>query len=188
LHREIGISREDRLQDLHEALTMLVSDERARGQFLQDPERWAAERGLSAQERQALAALDGASLERYAESLLDKRTSELLSAIPCTSRLFPPLAGLYRRWLARHPSPPHDERLSPGLAEALRALPALVRQVEPEWLAEMLVYEVLWRCSRRDGRPRWLQARWPQHRLLQEVSQGEIPLDPDEEPRRYVFP
>jgi hypothetical protein len=145
-------------------------------------------RGLSVQERQALGGLDGEALERYAQSLLDKRTSELLSAIPATARVYPQLGGLYRRWLARHPSPAREDVLSPGLAEALRALPVLAGQIEPEWLAEMFVYEVLWRCSRRDGRPRWLRARWPQHRLLQEVSQGEIPLDPDEEPRRYRFP
>jgi hypothetical protein len=166
----------------------LATDAESRGHFLRDPARWTGQRGLSLQEQRALCALDGPSLERYAESLLDKRTSELLHALPSTARLFPPLGPLYRRWLLAHPAPSRDHVLSPGLAEALRALPVLARHIEPPWLSEMLVYEVLWRCSRRDGRPRWLQARWPQHRLLQEVSQGEIPLDPDEEPRRYEFP
>jgi hypothetical protein len=169
-------------------MAILAADERARQQFLLEPEAWLLARGVPEPARRALRALDPVALTRYAESLLDKRTSELLSAVPHAARLFPPLGPLYRRWLARHPSPSRDDVLSPGLAEALRALPFLARQIEPEWLAEMFVYEVLSRCSRRDGQPRWLRARWPQHRLLQQVSRGDIPLDPDEEPRRYTFP
>lgn len=173
---------------LHDALVLLASNSSERARFLASPGDWLRSAGLAAAEQEALRALPGQALVRYAESLLDKRIDELARAIPCTVRAFPQILQLYRAWLARHPAPTADDALTPGLREALRAGPALAEQIEPEWLAELFLYEVLSGCSRRDGRPRKLAARWPQHRLLDELSRGEIPLDPDEEPRLYTFP
>ena len=173
---------------LHDALVLLASDANERARFFAAPEDWLRSAGLSPEEQEALRALPQKELVRYAESLLDKRTDELARAIPCTARAFPQILRVYRAWLARHPAPIADDALTPGLREALRAAPVLVEQIEPEWLAELFLYEVLSGCSRRDGRPRRLAARWPQHRLLEAMSRGEIPLDPDEEPWHYTFP
>jgi hypothetical protein len=173
---------------LHDVLVHLAADRRRRDRFFADPSGACAEWGVPAEAAAALQAIPRDRLERYAESLLAKRAAELATALPVTVRVFPPVLDLYRRWLARNPAPVADDVLTPGLREALRALPHLVPDLEPEWVAELAPYEALSRASARDGRRRTFTSRWPVHRLLREVAAGDIPVDPDPEPQRYVFP
>ena len=173
---------------LEETLVRLLADAPQRKRFLSDRERFCAEIGLPAPERRMLLGISPEALERYARSLLDKRVSELLSAIPVTARAFPQVGDLYRAWLGRIPAPCREDTLTPGLREALRAVKPLAPLVEPEWLSELFVYEVLRGCSLRDRKPRTLRARWPQAELYAMLTGGEIPLDPDEDPHTYRFP
>ena len=134
-----------------------------------------------------LGAIPALELERYAGSLLDKRTSELRRAIPVTARAFPPVIATYRAWLARNPAVTVDHALPPGLHEALRALPVLVDAIDVEWLREVLAFEVYRAASRRDHVVRRLSAEYPVHALFQALSGGEVPVHPDPEPHRYRF-
>jgi hypothetical protein len=169
--------------ELHAALARLATDARAR----RDP-AWLAALPLENEDRATLEAIPTDALERYAESLLDKRVSELVDAIPHAARAFPPLLAHYRSWLADNPAPPSEDVLTPGLREALRALPVLAALVEPDWLSDALKFEVLSGCSRRDGLQRTLRSRWALAPLLAELRDGEIPLDPDEHPTLHRFP
>lgn len=82
--------------------------------------------------------------------------------------------------------------LDPGLEEAQRALPRLRRELaqdpgEAAYAAELLVFEVLARCSRRDGRPRFLRARHAVHEIAAALQRGVVPMDPDPAPTRFRF-
>lgn len=170
----------------HDALVRLLADRRFRDAFIADADRTTA--NLPPDVRSALLAIERPALLRAADALLDKRVDEFVTALPVSTRLFPPLRVSYRRWLATHPAPSTDDVLTPGLREALRALPALVPQVEPGWVAELVAYEALSRASARDRQRRRLRARWPVDILFAEVARGDLPFDPEESPREIHFP
>lgn len=147
---------------------------------------------LTHDERAMLAAIPRAALDRYADSLVAKRWSEVSRAVPLTLRVSPGLGRRYRRWLATSPSPAVDSVLDPGLEEASRALPQLHRELardpgEAVYAADLLVFEVLARCSRRDGRPRMARARHAVHEIAAALQRGVVPMDPDPAPTRLRF-
>lgn len=133
-------------------------------------------------------------LERYAASLVAKRRGELERVVPLTRRVVPDVGVRYARWLAAHPAPPRDDVLGPGEAEALRALPALARELETDeslvaYAADLFRFEVLRACSRRDGEPRALVTRFALSVLLPELERGVLPTEAPElaETHRFAF-
>jgi len=86
-----------------------------------DPARF----DLEAHELAALRAIPAAELERYARSLIEKRWGELQRVVALTARVAPSLGDRYRAWARVNPAPVREDVLSPGAAEALRALPAV---------------------------------------------------------------
>jgi uncharacterized protein (UPF0276 family) len=114
-------------------------------------------------------------VRRYAESLLDKRASELRRVIPGTVAAFPAVVPLYRGWLARNPAPAVEDVLAPGVREGLRALPVLAELADPEWVADLLRFEVYRAASRADGVERGFVSEWA------------VDGDPREERRVYRF-
>lgn len=128
---------------------------------------------------EVLAGVDPARIERYVESLLDKRVSELLRAAHRTRSVFPALGPLYRGWLARHPAPAADDVLPPGVREGLRALPFLASMVDPPWVADLLRFELYLAASLADQRERRMASGWAIHRFTGE--------EPPEAPHRYRF-
>jgi hypothetical protein len=134
-----------------------------------------------------LASIPSDALDRYAASLLDKRTGELRRAIPLTVEVVPWVPDVYRAWLGQNPAWVRDTVLPPGLAEALRALHVLVEACEPEWTADLLRFEVYRRATALDGAPRQMRSEWPIHVLAAEVAAGEVPADPEPDPHELRF-
>jgi hypothetical protein len=175
------------MQRFQDAFVALVTDAPLRAAFLRDAAALAPF-GLSPDEQAALIGIPRDRLVRYAESLLDKRQGEVARAVPLTTRIVPDLPQRYRRWLSAHPAPHADTVLPPGLSEALRALPALAAGLDdPEWAADLLVFEVYRRASRLDAQPRFLDTPWPVHAIASDLSQGGIP-DPAPGRHTYRFP
>ena len=140
----------------------------------------------------ALAALSETDLRRYARGLRQKRGAEVAATVPLAARVIPDLKARYDAWLRAHPPTARDSLLSPGAAEALRALPgladALARDAEQApYAAELLAFEVLAACSRADGTVRTLRARYALHAIVAELRAGLIPVDPPSEPHVYRF-
>jgi hypothetical protein len=180
------------LAALQDTLASLVTDARCRARFLADPD--AALRGLelSEPERATLRALPADALERYAQGLLHKRSQELVSALPLTRRAVPSLAARYRRWLAIHPCPVADGVLDPGLAEGLRALPALWAELRDDpgqaiYAADLLAFELRRAAAAQDAQERQLRARFRVHELARSIGAGVLPLDPDPAATWYRF-
>jgi hypothetical protein len=178
------------LAEQQEALVRLCLDARARARFLATGEIDGIE--SAAAERAALAAISPAALDRFARSLVAKRWGEVSRVVPLTLRISPRLGQRYRQWLAKSPSPAQDTVLDPGCAEALRALPhlcdALAADVgEASYAPDLLVFEVLARCSRGDRQPRFARARFAVHELADALARGVVPMDPDPAPTRFRF-
>jgi uncharacterized protein (UPF0276 family) len=118
-------------------------------------------------------AIPAERLQRYAESLLDKRVGELQRALPATAAVCPSILRLYRGWLARRPAPASDDVLAPGVREGLRAELALRGFLDEPWMAELLRYELYRAASRQDGQERVLTAGWSVHEVAAAVARGE---------------
>lgn len=130
--------------------------------------------------------------ERYRLSLLSKRAGEFRKACPLTSRLFPKVVKLYEGLVRAHPAPAVDSVLSPGVEEGLRALSALRdalsrNEALPEYLSDVLAYELLSRASREDGRERTLLSRFHLPSLARDLESGLVPLDPERGAFRFVL-
>jgi uncharacterized protein len=149
---------------------------------------------LEAEERVVLLGLEERALERYAASLLAKRKGELERVVPLTLKVCPDLGRRYARFLASRPAPPRDDVLAPGEAEALRVLPALARELEDDELlapytADVLRFEVLRACSRRDGEERELVTDCALSAVLADLERGLLPTEaaPGRERHRFRF-
>jgi hypothetical protein len=172
------------------AFVRLVTLDAARQAFADDPVAAAAH--LPEPARSALRDLDPLAVSRYAESLKAKRWRSLSAVIPLTRRICPSIGTHYRAWLGAHPSPGDRMGLSPGESEGLRCLPALRQALRGDegtvdWAPDLLAFEVLGACSRRDGTPRQMQSRVALHDCVQVLRSGGIPLDPEPDPHRYRF-
>lgn len=173
-----------------QALVRLCLDARVRARFLATGEIDGI--ALTAAERAELAALPQGALDRFAGSLMAKRWGEVSRVVPLTLRVSPRLGQRYQLWLATSPSPARDTVLEPGCAEALRALPdlrdALARDPgEAAYAPDLLVFEVLARCSRCDRQPRHARARYAVHEIADALARGVIPMDPEPAPTRFRF-
>lgn len=180
------------LEHFQNALMRLLLDRAFRQQFTLAPTAALASFALSPEERATLCALTPPALEACAQALLHKRWSQVQPVMPMTCRVCPSLRERYWHWLATHPAPVTETRLTPGAAEALRALPALhavlvADQAEAVYAADLLAFEILQRCTRQDGQPRWLRSRFAVHLLVQEVTSGLLPFDPDPRSFHYRF-
>jgi hypothetical protein len=173
-----------------QALVRLCLDARMRARFLATGELDGIE--LTAAERSELASIPRAALERFAGSLVAKRWGEVSRVVPLTLRVSPRLGHRYQLWLATSPSPARDSVLDPGCAEALRALPALCDALagdagEAAYAPDLLMFEVLARCSRCDRQPRNGRARYAVHEIADALARAVIPMDPEPVPTRFRF-
>jgi hypothetical protein len=114
------------------------------------------------------------------------------ATVPLSLRVITRLESRYDTWLCAHPPMARDTVVSPGQAEALRAVVDLAHDLfkdpdETPWAAELLVYEVLSACSRVDGVARGLQAQYPIHAIVEELQAGLVPVSPPVEPHAYAF-
>lgn len=174
------------------AFVRLAADAALRARFEASPADALAAFDLTERERRALLGLDRRALARFAGSLLAKRVHELERALPLTLRVAPSVARRYRRWLETHPAPPTDGVLDPGVAEALRALAPLGAALrgdegEAAYAADVLGFEVLARASAADGQVRRWRAAYRADRLVAELRQGVLPLDPEPAPTLFRF-
>ena len=167
---------------LQEALCALATDGALRDRLR--AEGAPALRGFSLDEGdlQALVGLPPESIDRYARSLLTKRTDELARAIPLSRRVAPSLPGRYRALLAGSPSPLDDSVLGPGLREALRLLGPLRRQLDADegeapWAGDLLSLEVLRAASRVDGAVRVARLGHDLRPVLVDLARGLIPTE-----------
>lgn len=139
-----------------------------------------------------LSALSERDLHRYARGLRQKRWEEVAAVVPLSARVIPDLRARYHAWLRARPAEARDSLLAPGLAEALRALPSLAGGLEGDpgqapYATELLAFEVLGACSRADGTPRTLRARFALHAIARDLRAGLIPIDPPLERHAYRF-
>lgn len=170
---------------LQEALCALVTDGGLRRRWHLDGSAALDGFALEADEMAALAAIAPEALDRYAGSLLAKRTEEFARAVPLSCRVAPSLPGRYRALLGSHPSPLDDSVLGPGHQEALRLLAPLRRALESDegeapWAGDLLVVEVLRGASRSDGEVRTAALRHQLRPVLADLAGGRIPIDVEE--------
>src|SRR5438445_625149 len=180
------------MRAFQEALVRLAADAGLRARFSSNATDALAGFALEPREREALLAISARDLERYARSLLFKRWSDVAHVFPLSTKISPSLGKRYRAWLAKDPAIASDTVLSPGAAEALRALPALRRALaedrgEAIYAPEVLAYEALSHASRIDREPRFLTSRFAVHELVAELRRGVIPIDPEPSPTELRF-
>ncbi len=178
--------------DFQNAFIRLAADAEFRGRFGKDATSTLQAYHLTSRERRALAGIPSEQLDRYAGALLAKRGREFAKVLPYTLEVCPNLVHRYRRWLATHPSPRAATVLAPGLAEALRALEPLGREVmsdpgEASYAADVFAFEALAQASRVDGEPRSWMCRFRADVLLRTLRTGVLPVDPEPAATRYVF-
>ena len=143
---------------------------------------------LTSRERDALAAIDTTKLDRYRRSLVEKRAREFCKVVPLSLRVAPRVRAIYCAFLEDTPATRSDFVLAPGVAEGLRALPALRAQLANEqYVPDLLAFEVCAAASRLDGRYRRLSSRWPIEIIAREVKSGVIPVDPEQAPCEFQF-
>jgi hypothetical protein len=174
-----------------EALVALATDRALRRRFAREPDAALASFALDPRARAALLAIPFDALERYASSLENKRWGEVARVVPRTLKIAPSLRRSYCTWLGGHPAPAEDHVQSPGVSEALRALPALRAALsndgEAVYAAGLYEYEALAAASRTDGAPRTLASRFALHDIARALDGGTIPIDPDLAPHAYRF-
>lgn len=172
------------LSAFQDAFVALAADAKLRRAFAADPAAALEPFALEPRERAALVAIPGQLLDRYAASLIAKRWGEVARVVPLTLRISPKLGARYRAWLAGDPARALDTVLSPGVAEALRALAALRRALaddpgEAVYSPDLLAFEVLRRAATGDGAARFLTSRYRIHEIAADIERGVIPMDPD---------
>jgi hypothetical protein len=176
---------------LQDALATIVTDGEVEEVYRRSPgEAIVAVAELDA--RDTLARMETAEVLRYARGLRRKRWDDVAAVVPLSVRVIGGLEGRYRTWLQAHPPEASDTVVPPGAAEALRALVDLADDLhqdpgEAPWAAELLVFEVLGICSRADGVSRGLQAQYAIHRIVAELRDGLVPIDPPLDPHAYAF-
>jgi hypothetical protein len=179
------------LGTFEEALVALATDPARRARLRSDGEAALDGLSLDAKERRALATIPVEALERYARSLVAKKWHEVSRTAPLTSRIVPDLARIYRSWAEDHPAAAEDTVLSPGSAEARRALSALRLELaaprHPDYAADLLAFEVLSACSRADKVERFLTSRWQLSDIAADIAKGLLPADPPEQPMLFRF-
>lgn len=169
-------------EGFQEALCALVTDGRLRGRLRAEGAPALAAFALAPDEAAALAVLDAEALERFAGSLLVKRSEELGRALPWSCRVAPTLPARYRALLGAEPSTLADGVLGPGLREALRLLAPLRRaldgdEAEAPFAGDVLVLETLSLCSRADGRVRFATLGHDLGTALEDLRRGLVPVD-----------
>ncbi len=180
------------IEEFQNVFVRVAVDSAFRSDFLANPERALTGFALSELERRSLMEISCVDLERYAGSLLAKRTAEFSRAIPLAMKVCPSLATRYTRWLETHPSPIKTDVLDPGLSEALRALTDLANDLakdsaEASYSADLFKFEVLRRCSQQDGQVRFMKAQTRVDLLSDEIRTGLTPMDPDAFPVTFRF-
>jgi hypothetical protein len=171
------------LASFQDAIVRLVTDERLRTRWTEDPAGVMALFRLTVREETALRSIPRASLSRYASSLVAKRAHELIKAAPLTRRVCPSIEQRYARWLVRHPAPAAFTVLPPGVAEAMRALAALVPMLAADdgeacYAADLFTWETLSAASRLDGQDRLHHSIYAVHELIPDLHRGLLPIDP----------
>lgn len=173
------------LGDYQEALARLLVDRSRTLESFADLE-------LSAPELASLRALDPRALDRVAASLVEKRRRAVIATVPHTARLWPDLIERYRERLASAPARIEqlDPCLGPGPSELLRMLPglladAIVDDVAPAWIGDLLALELARACTRRDQQPRSLRCKYPVHQVLHACDRGWLSVDIDVDPHEY---
>ncbi|HEX9295548.1 MAG TPA: hypothetical protein VF881_06925 [Polyangiaceae bacterium] len=179
------------LTTFQEALIALATDPGWRARFRAEREAFLEVLPLDATERRALADIPTEAMNRFARSLVAKKWQEVARTTPLTLRLVPQLALMYRTWAESHRALATYGSLSPGAAEALRALPALRHQLSapryPEYAADLLAYEVLAACSRLDRVERLLASRWNLAEIAADICKGLLPIDPTDGATLFRF-
>ncbi len=175
----------------HNALVALATDANLRGRFAVDA-RALEGYGLDPSAERALVALPKDLLERYAQSLLAKRWSEVARVVPLTRRVSPSLSTRYQTYLSTHPAPAHDTALSPGLAEALRVMAELRRALfrdaaEARYAGDLLAYEVQRAHARAGVAPEHFCSAFPLHEIVADLDRALIPIDPERGAYEFVF-
>jgi hypothetical protein len=173
------------------ALVALACDASLRAQF-EAGNTTALGSALDDRGRAALRALPLVAIERFAQSLIEKRWSEVSRVIPLARQVCPSLPWRYQRWLSTHPARAEDDVLGPGEREALRALAPLRQELaedpgEAAYAADVLAHEVFDASSRRDGIRRTLKTRHPLQSVLVDVACGLLPIDPQERRELVVY-
>jgi hypothetical protein len=177
---------------LHDAFVALATDAALRRRFAADPDAALARFALGPAERAALCGIEPTALDRYARSLVAKRWGEVARVVPLALRVAPSLPDRYHTWALGHPAPVAETVLSPGIAEALRALPALHAELAPDereapYAADLYAFEVLRAASRGDGIVRTLTTRFELHAIADDLGRGLVPVDPDQVRTIYRF-
>jgi hypothetical protein len=179
------------LADFQEALVALATDRGLRERYRERGQEAFDGLSLDAAELRALHAIPVHALERYARSLVAKRWDEVARTVPLTRRLVPELGDRYRAWAASHPMTAADGVLTPGAAEALRALDAMRDALSSPrhavYAADLYAFEVLGACSRADGRARTMSSRWHMGEIAAELRRGLLPIDPSERATELRF-
>jgi hypothetical protein len=78
------------------------------------------------------------------------------------------------------------------VAEALRALPALHARLaadedEASFAADLLTFEALRACARSDGVPRAMRSRFAIAAIVDDLTRGLVPIDPEPRAHELVF-
>jgi hypothetical protein len=172
------------LAAFQEAFVSLAADACLRRRFAAEPEAALQAFELAEPERAALRAIGLERLERFARALVSKRWGELARIVPLTLRVSPSLPRRYRAWALEQPALAVDGVLSPGVAEGLRALPALHASLvsderEASYAADLLAFELLAAASRGDAEPRGLNSRFALAAIAADVRRGLLPVDPE---------
>jgi hypothetical protein len=179
------------LAQLQDAVSVIVTDGEVEEVYRRSPGE-AIAAVAEAPARATLGRLEATDVLRYARGLRRKRWEDVATIVPLSVRVIAGLEGRYYTWLAAHPPQANDSLITPGAAEALRALMDLAHDLSNEpgeapWAAELLVFEVLGACSRADGVARGLQAQYPIHEIVEELRAGLVPIDPPLDPHAYAF-
>jgi hypothetical protein len=173
-----------------DALVALATDRALRRRFAMDGEAALAAFALEPRAKAALLAIPFEALDRYASSLEVKRWDEVARVVRHTLKIVPGLPQLYRAWLGAHPAPAVDGVQPPGVAEALRAMPAMRAALATDehavYVADLYTYETF-ASARLADVPRGFASRFALHAIVRELDAGVIPIDPDPAPYVYRF-
>lgn len=197
MHTPIPLINPQGLIGLQNAWARLATDAGLRARFAADPVGTLcapplSELSLDFKAQSALKTLPMAHLERFAQGLLSKRAGEFRKAVPSTRQVAPEIAHWYRDWLAHHPAPAEaDQRLDPGVAEGLRAMPALLERLNraislDEGVAAyapcLLRFELNTTASAQDGAERIFATHHRADVLMADLRAGLASMDPDPQP------
>ncbi len=140
------------LIDVQRALARLSVDQAVRERFFADPAAARAELGLNDEDCRILAALPRTQVERFAQSLLEKRQGQIRRAIPMAARaLGRRFAGLCEQY-ARESTARGSTADLDDPAGFVDALIRCTERIEPPWAIDLARYELAGRQAARSGR------------------------------------